>query len=341
MDTSLNPLARAKILLKDAVRPTYRLLRAELAGVRWRLLGPSFAQTLEVDEPVDIKQIPFPRSECFPASGPVPWLDRPDADARIEDRLRARELTEAEADVCRRWSRDGYVILKVFDDARLDAAWSAYERAYERGDIHLPQSDSAADPYPGRLMNAHVSIPELQSLQRDPVLLRWLRLLVGRDPIPYQSIVYWKGSQQKAHSDAIHLSSHPHGYMNAAWIPFEDIHPDSGPLEYYPGSHRLPYAMSREVGIKQNEFMRDGDSVYVNKYEPFIERTVAQHGLKAVTTCPKKGEALLWHNNLIHGGAPRRNVKLSRKSVVYHYFSKGAVAYHDLANAYASPERLK
>ena len=48
-----------------------------------------------------------------------------------------------------------------------------------------------------------------------------------------------KGSQQGAHSDSIHMTTYPIGYLSAAWIAFEDIHPDSGPQLFYPGSHRL------------------------------------------------------------------------------------------------------
>jgi len=42
---------------------------------------------------------------------------------------------------------------------------------------------------------------------------------------------------------------------------------------------------------------------------------------------------LIWHANLIHGGSMRRNIRLSRKALVCHFFVKGAFVYHDLAAA--------
>jgi|ERR1051326_4944088 len=45
----------------------------------------------------------------------------------------------------------------------------------------------------------------------------------------------------------------------------------------------------------------------------------------------KKGDALIWHANLVHGGSMRRNMQLSRKALVCHFFVKGAFVYHDLA----------
>ncbi len=38
---------------------------------------------------------------------------------------------------------------------------------------------------------------------------------------------------------------------------------------------------------------------------------------------------LVWHENLIHGGSPRRKRELTRKSIVSHYFARGGIAYYD------------
>jgi ectoine hydroxylase-related dioxygenase (phytanoyl-CoA dioxygenase family) len=44
---------------------------------------------------------------------------------------------------------------------------------------------------------------------------------------------------------------------------------------------------------------------------------------------PKAGSVLIWHENLAHGGSPRKNDELTRKSIVSHYFARGAAAYYD------------
>ena len=73
--------------------------------------------------------------------------------------------------------------------------------------------------------------------------MRCIRLLMDREPRALQTIASHKGSQQGLHSDSIHMTTYPLGYLTAAWIAFEDIDPDCGPLVYYPGSHRLPYCV--------------------------------------------------------------------------------------------------
>jgi ectoine hydroxylase-related dioxygenase (phytanoyl-CoA dioxygenase family) len=128
------------------------------------------------------------------------------------------------------------------------------------------------------------------------------------------------------------MTTYPLGYLTAAWIAFEDIHPDSGPLVYYPGS-RLPYVSSKDVGISQADFRQEGYSAYHNRYEPYIRGLIARHALEPAYFHTKKGDVLIWHANLLHGGSARRNMQLTRKALVCHFFVKGAFVYHDLASS--------
>jgi ectoine hydroxylase-related dioxygenase (phytanoyl-CoA dioxygenase family) len=161
-------------------------------------------------------------------------------------------------------------------------------------------------------------------------LLRTIRLLMDREPKALQTIASHKGSQQGLHSDSIHMTTYPLGYLTAAWIAFEDIDPACGPLEFYPGSHRLPYVFSKDAGISEDDFKREGYGPYQARYEPFIRESVA--GREPHYFHAKKGDVLIWHANLIHGGSPRQDLALSRKSVVCHFFVKNAFVYHDLAS---------
>ncbi len=129
------------------------------------------------------------------------------------------------------------------------------------------------------------------------------------------------------------MTTYPLGYLTAAWIACEDIHPDCGPLVYYPGSHRLPYLFSKQVGITEEQFKRDGYAPYHAKYEPRIAKLVEDHGIEPQYFHAKKGDVLIWHANLIHGGSARKNLELSRRAIVCHFFAKNAFVYHDLAAA--------
>ena len=153
-------------------------------------------------------------------------------------------------------------------------------------------------------------------------------LLLGHEAALFQSINFLTGSQQRTHSDSIHMSTFPLGGMAAAWVALEDITPGNGPLHYYPGSHRLPYYLNADY---QNEGTRwlIGGKNYA-EYERFIADRVAELGLQKQVFLARKGDVFLWHANLLHGGEPHRDPALTRKSMVLHYFSRAHICYHEI-----------
>ncbi len=289
--------------------------------------------------PVDVSKLSSLRAENFPYSGPYPWLDQPNALEQIAVRVHDGRLTQQQAEQCQFWVKNGYIIVpKLIADSTLDLVWDAYEKAVRDGIIPLsPESAGDGDPYPGRFLDPHQKVDAFCHILRHPGLLRWIEILMERDPEPFQTITCHKGSQQGAHSDSIHMTTYPIGYLSAAWIAFEDIHPDCGPLVYYPGSHRLPYVFSKDVGISQEDFKQRKYAEYHDKYEPRIREVITENGLEPHYFHAKKGDVLIWHANLIHGGSMRRDLSLSRKAVVCHFFVKGSLAYHDLSGTETKP----
>jgi ectoine hydroxylase-related dioxygenase (phytanoyl-CoA dioxygenase family) len=296
-----------------------------------------FGRYYFADQPVDLDHVGELRRDRLPDAGPFCWLDRPDAFLQI-DRKRAKgAIDETAAEMCREWVVQGYTIVeKLFDDATLDAAWAAYEAALADGRLgEVAMAEGGV--FPDRKLDPHMAVPEVAALMHHPDLLRITDLLLGRKTVPFQTIMGHAGSQQSAHSDAIHMTTYPLGFMVANWVAFEDIHDDSGPLDYYPKSHRLPYMLSAEAGIPPAAFKQRGYDTYAESYEPMIRECCAKYGFERKVFRAKKGDVLFWHANLIHGGAARADLARSRKALVCHHFAEGAVTYHDLSG---NPSRL-
>jgi hypothetical protein len=287
------------------------------------------------DQSVSLSTLPSFRAEHFPYSGPYPWLDQPEALEAVESKLTAGQITPEQSEQCRSWSQNGYIIIpKLFDNATLDTVWAGYEEAIQKGSVKLPPEPAADDdPYPGRFLNPHKKVAAFCRILKHPGLLHSIRLLTGHEPKPLQTIASHKGSQQGVHSDSIHMTTYPLGYITAAWIAFEDIHPDCGPLVYYPGSHKLPYLFSKDVGITESDFKREGYGPYHARYEPAIKNLIETQKIEPHYFHARKGDVLIWHANLLHGGSARRDMQLSRRAAVCHFFVKGAFVYHDLAAA--------
>jgi ectoine hydroxylase-related dioxygenase (phytanoyl-CoA dioxygenase family) len=145
----------------------------------------------------------------------------------------------------------------------------------------------------------------------------------------FQSLNFERSTQQRAHSDFIHMTTFPPGNLIAAWVALEDIHPDSGPLHYYRGSHQLPYVLNREIGNVGTR-TKLGPKAYAD-YEDYIEGTIHEHGLQKEIFLPRQGDVFIWHANLLHGAEPIADPQQTRKSMVFHYFAKEAVCFHEIS----------
>ena len=80
-------------------------------------------------------------------------------------------------------------------------------------------------------------------------ILRLLETLYGRPAFPFQTLTFPVGTQQPPHSDSVHFSAVPDGFMCGVWVALEDIDTDNGPLIYYPGSHRWPHFGNEHIGV--------------------------------------------------------------------------------------------
>ncbi|MDQ2770006.1 MAG: phytanoyl-CoA dioxygenase family protein [Bacteroidota bacterium] len=152
--------------------------------------------------------------------------------------------------------------------------------------------------------------------------------LLGHEATLFQSINFLTGSEQHTHSDSIHMSTFPLGGMAAAWVALEDITPDNGPLHYYPASHKLPYYLNADYQNEGSDWLI-GDKDY-SEYEAFIAGQVAAQGLQKQVFLAQKGDVFIWHANLMHGGEPHRDPLQTRKSMVFHYFSRAHICYHEI-----------
>ncbi len=108
----------------------------------------------------------------------------------------------------------------------------------------------------------------------------------------------------------------------AAWLALDDIHPDSGPFQYIPGSHRWPVIrQERMLEVFGEQVMKRPDWPKLTEREvaAACEREIDERGLYPVTYLPKKGDLLLWHGALMHRGSPPNVPGMLRKSLIIHY----------------------
>jgi hypothetical protein len=271
---------------------------------------------------------PMPtRYEDFTDPGERPWLDRPGAEAEIDRRVAAGELTADEGAKLHDWCKNGWIIV----DADVD---------HDLLDEHSAEMDAVIERHRGEdpaiwkveLQNMHVGSQCVRKLMVQPGVLAWIDRILGRRAMPYQSLSLPVGSQIPPHADQILMTTYPEGNMVAAWIALETIDDSCGPLTLWSGSHRLPYLSAEVVGLPADGDEAARGAAYNANYYGECQRRIEEHGLEPFRFLPKKGEVLLWHSNVLHAGAPVTGVGKTRRSLVVHYYAEGVHYYSDLFN---------
>jgi ectoine hydroxylase-related dioxygenase (phytanoyl-CoA dioxygenase family) len=56
------------------------------------------------------------------------------------------------------------------------------------------------------------------------------------------------------------------------------------------------------------------------RYTAYIMKEIEKRELRLEHFLGKKGDVLIWHSHLYHGGAPIRDPRRTRKSMVTHYW---------------------
>lgn len=223
------------------------------------------------------------------------------------------------------FERDGYFIIEdlglppeTFDVAVADFAPLLLE---EQG--AEVWSDEGVFLTSHRIMDAWKISEAIKSIATAPRVLGILEELYGRKPLPFQTLNFKMPTQQRAHSDTIHFNSMPSGFMAGVWVALEDVDMDNGPLFYYPGSQKLPEVTMQDVGVEADY------SQYLH-YEEYLQKVVAENDMEIDYGLIKKGQALIWSANLLHGGSPAKDPNRTRKSQVTHFFFEGTRYYTPL-----------
>jgi len=272
------------------------------------------------------------------------WIDRPDALEAIAAKQARGELPPADAESLRRFATDGYVVFDLgvpeatFDGlvAGVDRLWRerpddlAY--AYDGPARRFSRADEARERKRRyRIHDPHSHLDEALALYLEPELHRWVERILGEEAVAIQSLFFEFGSEQTLHRDPMVVPTGAPGHMVAAWIALEDITPDCGALVYVPGSHRLPY-----YEFAPGEWMFDGSRMGAAEVEAALawnDRLQRERGLAPRRFTARKGQALLWHASLTHGGAPVTDPASTRRSFVVHYSTRRTYAERSITVA--------
>lgn len=217
--------------------------------------------------------------------------------------------------LCREFAERGYLVV----DLELDGF---EERAVEL--IRALEPRYPDGPH-RRVEEAWMVEDAARRIATAPAMLDLLERLYRRRPIPFQTLNFDRGSEQRAHSDTLHFHCVPRRFMCGVWVALEDVAPDSGPLVVYPGSHRPHELDMFDLGLTS-------EPEDYSRYELLLGELIEAWGYEPEVLTPKRGQAVIWSANLLHGGLPIENPGSTRHSQVTHYYFENGFYYFPMSS---------
>lgn len=252
----------------------------------------------------------------------VPLIDGPffDHDAPLL-------LSDEQMTIARALRENGYAVIDFPDPdivARMDGIIEDFRGRYDWDGWRAGRLDSL------RIQDAWRDDARVKAIATNQSVLDLLSALYGRKAFPFQTLNFPVGTQQAEHSDHAHFNSVPDRFMCGVWLAFEDVDDDNGPLFYYPGSHRWASYQNEHLGVPHTA-ITPGYPEY-SRYVALWSALAEAQGLKREVFKAKKGQALIWTSNLLHGGSRQNDPTRTRWSQVTHYFFEGCAYTTPLSN---------
>jgi ectoine hydroxylase-related dioxygenase (phytanoyl-CoA dioxygenase family) len=256
------------------------------------------------------------------------WVDRKDYAAILSKKMKSGEITKDEGKLLDLWVKQGYLIFKNAIPATLvDTLNNELEKLKVEPDesIKITGNFKGSLPYAPQLVTKNNSVRIVDYYAKSQTALdiilneqitRFLSIIFEDKPLVFQGLNFEYGSQQNIHQDTAYVVANEPMKLAAAWVALEDVSEGSGELIYYEGSHRLPeYYFSKH--FKHFNPERDGDPQH-EEWQGLLHTNSKKLNLPLRKFLPQKGDVLIWHADLAHGGAQITNNK-TRRSFVGHY----------------------
>jgi hypothetical protein len=167
-----------------------------------------------------------------------------------------------------------------------------------------------------RVANFHLYSGSARKIGLNTIFHKHAGRFFGAQSCIYTSLYFKHGSQQKPHLDTPYFWTRPFNLFVGVWVALEDVQPSAGPLVYYSGSHRM---FNSEQQLRE-AFTRSGNNVQ-DMFD--MMRTEIERSCSPLTMTIKKGDALIWHPGVMHGGSLATDASATRHSMVFHFAPLG------------------
>lgn len=257
------------------------------------------------------------------------WIDRLDAGELLAERVASGRIRPEVGERIERFMRDGYVIIPgaVSTDVtarireEIEQVWTsppegALIESWTRFGRHrVVTPELGLRTRASKLLDLYAFSETARGAIAAPAVVEMLEAVFEARPKAFQSLAFWRGSQQSIHKDTayVQVADEPM-HLAATWLALEDVQAGTGELQYYVGSHRDP------------DFLFGGRHKWMSeapldhpRFLASLHRDAKRYGHPKETFLAKEGDVLVWHADLAHGGSRIRRRGATRQSLVTHF----------------------
>jgi ectoine hydroxylase-related dioxygenase (phytanoyl-CoA dioxygenase family) len=236
---------------------------------------------------------------------------------------------------------DGYTVIRQsVDNSLIDDALTSFHDWKSRNRDLLPQFYKFDDKL-DRIINIQDRLGVFKQLfTRNRTALAVQDYLFQGETCLYTSLFFEVGTQQSVHRDIPLFWTKPANYYFGTWLALEDTDAANGPLLVVPGSHKLPLldreAMARRKYANLSD-IKDIDDDLWEMYQSTLQTLCSERGLPTLEVHVHKGDTIIWHPLLVHGGAAITDKTRTRKSFIVHTTPSHVPVFHN--DVFFDPKR--
>ncbi len=205
----------------------------------------------------------------------------------------------------------------------------------EEADAAAADIESFYASHPGsRVVNLHMRSLALARAITKQSVYDWVAANCFDNPVVYTTLSFLKGTQQDIHRDVPHFFTWPLYQFIGVWYALEDTDLNNGCLRYYAGGHKSAdgeWFKAAKAVFEANgkkDLSRDEIETLMNAYQSSVTEYCEEDGCKIEHAVLKKGDCIIWHPLLPHGGSIIKDPNRTRKSIVAHCVPNGTNVYN-------------
>ena len=241
---------------------------------------------------------------------------------------RYRQLTYK--DELEKFNAEGFVVFKnSLENSVIDGALAEINN-FKITHIDRWNHNLDHNGFMRRLTNLHIYSDSIQMLFTRNLASRFCDYAFNQFTSVYTSLYFEAGSEQPIHRDTPYFHTVPVNKFFGFWVALEDVTLSNGLLRLIPRGH-----LSSELDVESiaTKIYPDLNSINPNcpklwdNYQELMYNKCISEQLEVISVEMSRGDTLVWHPMLPHGGSPIIEKKSSRKSIVFHVTPENTPVY--------------